>query len=171
MEGKISTASKVNSYSREHKLAEGKILIAEAKVNNSTHSSQTERIRRSGIASTANKQKNRRVKHKTPQKKLSPRGRIRSRMSLTLNFSKLTLNSNDLVAVSPVGTSGLDSQRSLITDEESDSSFCTPRDTVGGRWNVGPTGILEMPSSTFGAIHNVARPISATDRSSVTAAR
>ena len=116
---------------------------------------------------------------KSTKKVLTPRTRIRSKMSLQLNFSKLNLNSNsgqdDLVAVSPMATGGRDSGRSRASHgpdtDESDSSFYTPRDDSGGRWMVGPDGIVEMPQSALDAIHSVVRPISAVDKSTASNAR
>jgi hypothetical protein len=114
----------------------------------------------------------------------SPRSRIRTKMALTLNFANLNLNgvgtNGDLVAVSPLATGGRDSGRSRASrgggrhgpdsDDESDSSFCTPRDDTGGRWNVGRAGIVEMPQSALDAIHSVVRPISAVDKSTASTA-
>ncbi len=151
------------------------------------------------------------------KKVLTPRSRIRTKMSLQLNVSQLgrgggggggssTSNSErDLVAVSPMATGGRDSARSYASSsrpstantadfddddsDESGSSFYTPRDDAGGRWMVGPDGIVEMPTSSNGttgtgtgtgnahhnnaldAIHSEVRPISAVDKSTASNAR
>ena len=124
-----------------------------------------------------------RIHKKTSQRgaKLSPRARIRNKMTLTLNFSKLNLNAagpashsgGELVPVSPMETGGRDSSREDIRleSDDTDSSFYTPRDDSGGRWMVGPEGITEMPQSALEKIHNVVRPISAVGKSTASNAR